>query len=142
MIGDLLKIVVVALTFPLIALAELSFNTEYYHAVQCAVMISIACISVFAAIKTKSRLLLMYAAVYVSSGLIFALTLIPRLSYYCDYIFYESMVNFSLIIQFADCFIISIGGISVSYRIYCLRRFGSSGDDIFDARMGLYKWAR
>jgi hypothetical protein len=140
--GDFAKIIVVALTFPLVYLAELSFKSELYYAVQCAALTFIALISILLGIKAKSKALMAYALVYIIGGLSYALMIIPSLSFYCDLFLYGGVLNFSLIISMADCFILSIGGINVIYRIYCLRRFGSSGDDIFDARMGLYKWAR
>ncbi|MEO9497718.1 MAG: hypothetical protein ABJG42_24805 [Vibrio splendidus] len=140
--GDFAKIIAVAFAFLLINLAELSFESELYYAVQCAALSSIALISIFLGAKTKSKILMMYALVYIIGGLSFALMLIPSLSFYCDLFLYGGTLNFSLIISVADCFIITTGGINAIFRFYCLRRFGSSGDDFFDARMGLYKWAR
>lgn len=55
---------------------------------------------------------------------------------------YNGDLNYSLLVMLADSFIIVSGGINVIYRLYTLRYHGSSGDDIFDARVGLHKWAR
>lgn len=142
MIEGILKIIVVALTYPLTKLAELSFYTEYYYAAQCAAMVFVAFLSILFGLTTKSRLLFAYAFVYIVGALTFALMMIPSFAFYCDYLFYESELNFSMIITLADCFIMITGGLNVIYRIYRLCRFGSSSDDIFDARLGLYKWAR
>ncbi|ANJ65528.1 DUF4059 superfamily protein [Pseudoalteromonas virus vB_PspP-H6/1] len=138
----LLKIVVVALAFVFVKLAELSFHTEYYHAALSAAFVVTACFSTLFAIKTKSKHLVYYASIYIVGAILYALMLIPILAVSVDYVYYGAELNFGLIILLADSFIIGTGGINVIYRIYCLRRFGSSGDDIFDARMGLHKWAR
>lgn len=142
MLGAFLKIIVVALTFPLIYLAELSFNTEFYYAALSAAFVVIACLSIWFAVKTRSNLLMVYAMIYIIGAFLFALMMIPSLSFAVDYWFYGDGLNFGLIIHLADSFIMGTGGISVIYRLFVMRRFSSGGDDIFDARLGLHKWAR
>lgn len=137
-----LKIIVVALAFVFVKLAELSFHTEYYYAALSAAFVVTACLSTFFAIKTKSKCLVYYASIYIIGSILYALMLIPMLTASIDYLYYGAEVNFRLIIILADSFIIGTGGINVIHRLYTLRRYGSSSDDIFDARVGLHKWAR
>lgn len=138
MIGGILKIIVVALAFAFFEIAELSFHTEYYYAACSAAFLVTACFSIFFAMKTRSKLLIYYASIYIIGGLLYALMLIPTLTYAVDQFYYEYKVNYSLIIILADSFIMGVGGINVIYSIYTLRYHGGSGDDIFDARMGLH----
>lgn len=138
----ILKIIVVAFAYLFTYIAELSFCTEYYYAASSAAFVVTACFSIFFAIKTRSNLLMLYASVYIVGAFLFSLMMVAEIAVLVDYIYYGAKVNFSIIITFADSFIISIGGISVIYRFYTLRRYGSDSDGIFDARLGLHKWAR
>lgn len=138
----LFKIIAVAFAYFSVFLAELSYNTEYYHAYLCAAFIAVSSLSTLLAVKTRSKLLIYYATIYLVGGILYALMVHPFTAYYADFMYYEAKLNFRLIIILADYLIIGIGGINVIYRFYTMRRYGSSSDDIFDARMGLYKWAR
>ena len=138
----LFKIIAVAFAFLLVFLAELSYYTEYYHASLCAAFVSVSVLSTFFAIKTKSNQLILYASIYLVGAVMYALMIHPATAFYADYIYYEAALNFRLIIILADSLIIGMGGIGVIYRFYTVCRYGSDSDDIFDARVGLYKWAR
>lgn len=142
MICGLFKIIAVAFAFLLVFLAELSYNTEYYHASLCAAFIAVSVLSTFFAIKTKSNQMILYATIYLVGAIIYALMIHPATAFYADYIYYEAPLNYRLLIILADSIIMSIGGISVIYSFYTMCRYGSDSDDIFDARVGLYKWAR
>lgn len=138
----LAKIIVVALAFVFFKLAELSFHTEYYYAACCAAFIATACLATLFGMATKSNLLMIYSSIYIVGGLLYSLMMIPEIAMSIDHIYYDSKINFSLIITFADSFIIVTGGINVIYRFYTMCRYGSDSDDFFDARVGLHKWAR
>lgn len=142
MICGLFKIIVVAFACLLVFLAELSYKTEYYHASLCAAFIAVSVLSTFFAMKTKSNQLILYASMYLVGAIMYALMIYPATALCADYIYYEAALNFRLIIMLADSFIIGIGGISVIYRFYTMCRYGSDSDDIFDARVGIHKWAR
>lgn len=142
MICGLFKIIVVAFACLLVSLAELSYKTEYYHALLCAAFISVSVLSTFFAIKTRSNHLILYATIYLAGGIIYAFMINPSTAAFADWLYYDALVNYRLIIIISDSFIIGIGGISVIYRFYTMCRYGSDSDDIFDARMGLHKWAR
>ena len=141
MIGGLLKIIVVALTFLFAYIAELSYLSTYYYANSALVDCITALLAVAVAVTTRSNIMLLYALVYIISAALYSLFYIPSAQATCYYLFYEAKLNFSMIITFADCFIIITGGINVLYRLYTLRRDDSGSDDMFDARMGLHQWA-
>lgn len=141
MTGNLLKIIAVAFAYSFVYIAELSFNSEYYHAALSAAFAATATLSTLFAIKSRSKLLLYYASIYIIGAFIYAMMLIPAIAYSAYWFFYEAKVNFSILILFADSLIMVTGGINVIYRLYNLRRHGSSSDDIFNARMGIRKWA-
>jgi hypothetical protein len=136
-IRGLFKIIAVALAFLLTHLANLSFNTEYYYAISSMAYCSIALFSISFAMLTRSNSLLVYATIYVIASIMYALLYIPSAATGVDYFFYQSKVNFSMIISISDLSIIVIGGFNVIYRIYTLIRGNSSSDSFFDARMGL-----
>lgn len=138
----LLKIIAVALAFTFVKIAELSFHTDYYYAALSAAFVATACFSILFAVITKSKSLLIYASIYVVGAFLFAFMLNYDLSIPLYYFIYKDEVNFSLLVIIADSFIMLTGGINVIYRLYTLRYHGGSGDDIFDARVGLHKWAR
>lgn len=142
MIRGILKIFAVALAFLFASLAELSFNNEYYYAAASAAFVATACFSILFAVLTKSKSLLIYASIYVVGAFLFAFMLNYGLSIPLYYFIYKGEANFSLLVIIADSFIMLTGGINVIYRLYTLRYHGSSSDDIFDARVGLHKWAR
>lgn len=142
MIGGLLKIIVVALTFPLAYVAELSYSSDYYDANSALVDCVVAILAVAFAIQSKSNSLLLYATVYICSAILYSLFYIPSAQSMCYYLYYEADLNFSMIITFSDCLIMFIGGINVFYRLYTLRRDDSGSDDIFNARLGVHKWAK
>ena len=141
MIGGLLKIIVVALTFVFAYIAELSYSSTYYYANSALVDCITAMLAVGVAIYSRSNIMLFYALVYIISASLYSLFYVPSAQAVCYYLFYESELNFSMIITFADCLIITIGGINVFYRLYTLRRDDCSSDDMFDARVGLHQWA-
>ena len=138
----LLKIIAVALAFTFVKIAELSFHTDYYYAALSAAFVATACFSILFAVITKSKSLLIYASIYVVGAFLFAFMLNYDLSIPLYYFIYKDEVNFSLLVIIADSFTMLTGGIHVIYRLYTLRYHGSSSDDIFDARVGLHKWAR
>lgn len=142
MTRNVLKIFVVALAFLFTSLAELSFYSDYYYAASSAAFVVTACFSIYFAVKTKSKLLIYYASIYIVGSFLYALMLYSRLSLGVYGIIYEGALNFGLLVFLADLLIICVGGINVIYRFYTLCRYGSSSDDIFDARVGLHKWAR
>ncbi|MGB3724822.1 MAG: hypothetical protein WA981_03570 [Glaciecola sp.] len=142
MIGGLLKIIVVALTFPLAYVAELSYLSDYYYANSALVDCVVAILAVAFAIQSKSNSLLCYATVYIISAALYSLFYMPSAQSACYYLYYEADLNFSMIITFSDCLIMFIGGINVFYRLYTLRRDDSGSDDIFNARLGVHKWAK
>lgn len=72
----------------------------------------------------------------------YALLYVPSVSLHVDYYFYESIVNFSMIINLADFVIIATGGIDAIYRFYTMRVGNRSNDSFFDACMGLREWQR
>ena len=142
MIGGLLKIIVVALTFIFAYIAELSYLSSYYYANSALVDCITAILAVSVAVYSRSNIMLFYASVYIISAILYSLFYVPSAQAVCYYLFYEADLNFSMIITFADCLIITIGGINVFYRLYTLRRDDCGSDDIFDARLGLHKWAK
>ena len=137
MIRGLFKIIAVAIAFLLTHFANLSFNTEYYYAMQSMALCSIALFSISFAMLTRSNSLLAYATIYITASIMYALLYIPSAATGVDYFFYQSKVNFSMIISISDLSIIVIGGFNVIYRIYTLIRGDNSSDSFFDARMGL-----
>lgn len=139
MTRGILKIFAVALSFLFVYIAELSFNSEYYHAASSAAFVASACFSILFAVITKSRSLLIYASVYVVGAFFYALMLLNRPEVYTVYnLMYEQKLNYSLLVIVADLLIIGLGGINVIYRFYTLRYHGGSSNDLFDARMGLH----
>ena len=142
MIRGILKIFAVALAFPFTSLAELSFNNEYYYAAASAAFVATSCFSILFAVITKSKSLLIYASIYVVGAFMYAFMLNYSISVRLYDVIYDGFLNFSLLVIIADSFIMLTGGINVIYRLYTLRYHGGSSDDIFDARVGIHKWAR
>lgn len=141
MIGGLLKIIVVASTFLFVYIAELSYSSNYYYANGAIADCITAMLAISVAIFSRSNIMLFYALVYIISASLHAFFYMPSAREVCYYLFYEAELNFSMIITFADCLIITIGGINAFYRLYTLRRDDCSSDDMFDARVGLHQWA-
>lgn len=142
MISGFLKIIAVAFAFLFTYIAELSYQTDYYHANLSLMACASSFASIVLAVYTRSKSLLLYASIYIIAACFYALFYWPAVSMDVYHIFYVSKVNFSLIISIADWLIILAGGINVIYRLYTLFRGNHGSDDIFDACMGVYKWQR
>lgn len=138
----LLKIIAVALAYFITHVASLSFNSEYYYAITSMALCSISLISISFSFIIRSKLLVVYATIYTIAAIMYALLYIPAIALQVDYYFYESIVNFSMIINIADFAIIAAEGIDAIYRIYNMRVGNRSNDSFFDACMGLRQWQR
>jgi len=129
------QVIVVAVAFFTTYLAELSYSSYYYHAFNSLTACVVSLIAIGFAVIHSSKLLLLYATIYVVAACFYSLFYVPTISMYVYHIFYSAEVNFSLIISIADWLIITAGGINVLYRFYNLLRGDSNDDNIFNARV-------
>lgn len=129
------QIIVVAIAFFVTHLAELSYSSYYYHAFNTLTACVVSLIAIGFAIIHSSKLLLLYATIYVVAACFYSLFYFPAIAEHVYHVFYLAEVNFSLIISIADWLIITAGGINVLYRFYNLLRGNSDDDNIFNARV-------